>query len=1014
MAPKVSVVIPVYNVEDYLGQCLDSILLQTLQDIEVICVDDGSTDGSLQILQTYAMLDERLKIIHQENAGPGIARNNGIQHTKGEFIIFLDSDDFFRPEMLEKMVQKAEEDDSDIVICGVSFFDEKTQKDFGEELPDSDFLNLSPITPKNHPNDLFFCEGWMWQKLIKRDLIVKNNLFFPQLNYQEDIPFSYILMALANKISLLSEAFIHYRKNRDGQLTEQINTDADKFCAPWIELWNGLKKYHLDTYYKGAYQNVCWRQLSRTLPSRTAIAKKEALAAFAKLNDIQHVIFDNSKTKISLIICAYNSAEFLPECLDSCLNQTLKEIEIICVDDGSTDNTLKILQEYEKKDDRIKVIHQENQGLSISRNKAMEIATGEYVQFVDADDWIETDTCSSLWIYAKLYGLDMLSFSSIEFKNDTNIEFENPYHTLQWLPERFYPVFTWNHIGNALPQLAVTSPLTMYRQEYLSDQGITWIHKKIAYEDTPFFIESLLSGAHMGALPISFYHKREHSAAITQNMNTNFSDYCWICQYTLKKIHQRMGASSVFIQYLYTFMDKLYRNYKQLDYDIQKKMMPALYKFNFHVIKNYHMALPVEIYTLSKEYTNNKNIKKKLGFYFFNLMAKWHQTGYSINPIHFSLKPLCLSIFGKKILEKNNLYIPKICKKQLPKNQRYILCFDDLFDGITECIDAYTFFQWCQKNNIPSKYVIHPKNPLVQKIRKEKDVIFSDAQTFFMNSADILSKSKYVLTSFGLYKRNRYIKKLPWIKYIFIDHGVEYFKKPFYIETDFDYRLSGFIPTHRTFIKKGLWKNKQINVGLPRWDNLQKKHNKNREIFVFFTWRKSINNTKYFSLYKKRILNFLSSNKLLTLLNKNNITLNVALHHELFTQTNGIDFSKYTNINFIEGTYFPYINRSSLVITDMSSLVFDFMFLDIPAIFYRFDDDIRYPDKRDRLNAKSAKSHDKELYNVFYDEDSVIQKISYYIQNNFILEPEYKKINDSLFWEKENICEHLYEKIKNL
>ena len=122
MSPKVSVIVPVYNVSEYLGQCLDSILLQTLQDIEVICVNDGSTDDSLDILQGYAMFDERLKIISQENAGAGAARNNGIKHATGEYIICLDSDDFFEPDMLEKMVAKAEEDGSDVVVCDFYFF----------------------------------------------------------------------------------------------------------------------------------------------------------------------------------------------------------------------------------------------------------------------------------------------------------------------------------------------------------------------------------------------------------------------------------------------------------------------------------------------------------------------------------------------------------------------------------------------------------------------------------------------------------------------------------------------------------------------------------------------------------------------------------------------------------------------------------------------------------------------------------------------------------------------------
>ena len=116
MSPKVSVIIPVYNSAEYLGQCLDSIFLQTLNDIEVICVDDGSTDDSPSILSTYAMLDDRLKLVHQENAGPGVARNRGMQEATGEFIIFLDSDDFFHKEMLEKMVAKPKKMDR-IWLC---------------------------------------------------------------------------------------------------------------------------------------------------------------------------------------------------------------------------------------------------------------------------------------------------------------------------------------------------------------------------------------------------------------------------------------------------------------------------------------------------------------------------------------------------------------------------------------------------------------------------------------------------------------------------------------------------------------------------------------------------------------------------------------------------------------------------------------------------------------------------------------------------------------------------------
>ena len=121
MSVKVSVILPVYNASDYLHQCMDSIVGQTLKDIEIICVDDGSTDNSLDILKEYEQKDKRVKVIQQKNAGAGAARNNGLSIATGEYLSFLDSDDFFEPDMLEKAYEKAKEenflgtDDSSLV-----------------------------------------------------------------------------------------------------------------------------------------------------------------------------------------------------------------------------------------------------------------------------------------------------------------------------------------------------------------------------------------------------------------------------------------------------------------------------------------------------------------------------------------------------------------------------------------------------------------------------------------------------------------------------------------------------------------------------------------------------------------------------------------------------------------------------------------------------------------------------------------------------------------------------------
>ena len=116
-------------------------------------------------------------------------------------------------------------------------------------------------------------------------------------------------------------------------------------------------------------------------------------------------------TKISIIIPVYNVAEYLPQCLESVINQTLKDIEIICINDGSTDNSLEILREYEKKDGRIKIIDKENEGVSAARNKGIEVAHGEYLLFCDGDDWIETDTCEEVYKKIKFDNADMLIFN---------------------------------------------------------------------------------------------------------------------------------------------------------------------------------------------------------------------------------------------------------------------------------------------------------------------------------------------------------------------------------------------------------------------------------------------------------------------------------------------------------------------------------------------------------------------------------------------------------------------------
>ena len=176
-APKVSVIIPVYNTERYLRQCLDSVVNQTLRDIEIICVDDGSTDGSLEILREYQAKDERIKILSQEKSNAGNARNLGLSIAEGEYLSFLDSDDFFELTMLEHMFACAKSGNVDIVVCEMKVYYEDTGDAVSvswhikkEYLPAKTFFSFKDIKRNS-----FLCIiSYAWDKLIRRKLVTEN------------------------------------------------------------------------------------------------------------------------------------------------------------------------------------------------------------------------------------------------------------------------------------------------------------------------------------------------------------------------------------------------------------------------------------------------------------------------------------------------------------------------------------------------------------------------------------------------------------------------------------------------------------------------------------------------------------------------------------------------------------------------------------------------------------------------------------------------------------------------
>ncbi|MBE7709618.1 MAG: glycosyltransferase family 2 protein [Cyanobacteria bacterium SIG32] len=212
--PLVSVIIPVYNVEEYLRQALDSLINQTFKDIEIICVDDCSTDGSLKILNEYAQNDDRFVVLKQAcNQGQGVARNRALDCARGKYIMFLDPDDWYELDAIEKVYNQISENNNEIVLFGVNNYNESKneKKEFTvrtekfESIIDNKHINFSKL-------DLnWITSCWVWCYAYSAEFIKNNDIKFSSERFAEDLPFFAKAIALSRDASVLKDPLYNYR-----------------------------------------------------------------------------------------------------------------------------------------------------------------------------------------------------------------------------------------------------------------------------------------------------------------------------------------------------------------------------------------------------------------------------------------------------------------------------------------------------------------------------------------------------------------------------------------------------------------------------------------------------------------------------------------------------------------------------------------------------------------------------------------------------------------------------------
>lgn len=268
---KVSVIIPVYNAEKHLGKCIQSVLAQTERNIEVILIDDGSKDKSLDICQFYAEKDQRVRVIHQENAGVSAARNKGITEAIGEYIGFVDSDDWIDTVMYKSMLREADRTEADVVMCDARtvYEDGIIQADTITQLSCNQILKKSDFTPSL----LLEMAGSAWRCIYKNnrynDKLQKHNtLLFPLgVKFSEDRIFNLYAFGQANKVAYMKEAFYNRYINKKSAIHRfhEDYFEAYKKAADSIEqaihyAWQNddeLQRAYLGQFINGAIGAIC-------------------------------------------------------------------------------------------------------------------------------------------------------------------------------------------------------------------------------------------------------------------------------------------------------------------------------------------------------------------------------------------------------------------------------------------------------------------------------------------------------------------------------------------------------------------------------------------------------------------------------------------------------------------------------------------------------------------------------------------------------------------------------------
>lgn len=447
MTELISIIVPIYNVEEYLKECLDSIQKQTYQNYDCIMINDGSTDSSREIAETY-LVDSRFRLINQDNQGLSAARNTGLRNLKEEssFVAFVDSDDYLNPLFLEKLAEQISED-VDIIEGSIQSYKEGIYYNLLQIHQDK--LVLTTVEEKLEQLWFQGVRISVFPKLYRKSLL--NDNFFPQGFIFEDLAVIPELVTLSRKWVKIQDVLYYYRIRENSITTKS-------FSEKNLDIFKILEKFDLffvdaDLNVKLWAERLKYGQLNHQYQTTVLEDNPYASKYQEKLEKLMLQIKKYEKREvtgelISIIISVSNTGSYLRQCLDSLLNQTYISFEVILLNNGSTDSSASICQEYAEKDSRFKYFEKEQDSISSSYNLGIEASKGTYITFIKSDDWVDSDYLELLYATMIEEKADIVVSTYKTFNVDTGLL---EYHAYQ--KDCTESIFNKKDLLLALPRL---------------------------------------------------------------------------------------------------------------------------------------------------------------------------------------------------------------------------------------------------------------------------------------------------------------------------------------------------------------------------------------------------------------------------------------------------------------------------------------------------------------------------------------------------------------------------------